>query len=88
MDFRLTRILQTINSSVPQAILMLKMMKNNPFAFFLEILWLIIAIILLLLAVKNSIYRGINQSFMLYLLFIVSLTMFWFRRNRRLSQKK
>lgn len=51
----------------------------------LEIIWLILAVICLGLGIHSTIGKGLNESYMFFILTLVALLMFALRRYRRKS---
>ncbi len=62
-------------------------MKKNRISYSMEILWLIIALVCLLMAVKKTIFTGWRDSFMFYILSILAVLMYLLRRYVRKTQK-
>jgi len=62
-------------------------MKNNA-GHILEVVWFVLGGFVLFLGVENTIQKGFAESWQFFLLAILALLMYYFRRNKRLSEKK
>ncbi|HBF88383.1 MAG TPA: hypothetical protein DDX39_07035 [Bacteroidales bacterium] len=60
---------------------------NKAFSYIVEIVWLIISIISFLIAIYETYLAGISESYMFFIVTIVALIMFLFRRFLRLNHK-
>lgn len=61
---------------------------NNNILKFLEITWLVIAVFALAAGVYTLLKTGLSDSFILFGISVISLFMFFYRRNLRKSREK
>lgn len=61
---------------------------NNNILKFLETTWLVIAVFALSAGVYNLLKTGLNESYILFGISLISLFMFFYRRNLRKSREK
>jgi len=65
------------------------MQKKNKFSIILEYAWLILAIVSFALAIHKTILFGFQESLILYAIAIISLGMYFFKKEiRRKSLKE
>jgi hypothetical protein len=61
---------------------------NNNILKFLEITWLVIAVFAFAAGIYNLLKIGFNESYILFGISVISLFMFFYRRNMRKSREK
>ncbi len=64
------------------------MMMNNKMVYILEIVWLVLAILSLLAGLFTWYSEGLGESLMLFIITIISIFMYFYRRKLRKSQKR
>jgi cell division protein FtsW (lipid II flippase) len=57
------------------------------FLYVLEITWLIVAIFSFMFAAYRTHYFGIKESYPLYIIFVISVVMYFYRRKIRQANK-
>jgi len=62
-------------------------MKSNA-AHILEVVWFVLGGFVLFIGVEKTIDGGIGESWQFFVLSVLALLMYYFRRNKRLSEKK
>lgn len=62
-------------------------MKTKPL-FFLEIVWLIVAVFCVLAGIRNTYFEEIKESYFFFIMAGISLFMYYYRRNQRKKFKK
>jgi hypothetical protein len=61
---------------------------NNNILKFLEITWLVIAVFALAAGVYSLLITGLNDSYILFGISVISLFMFFYRRKLRKAREK
>lgn len=64
------------------------MKMNNKLVYILEIVWLVLAILSFLAGLFTWYSEGLAESLMLFIIAIISLFMYFYRRKLRKSQKR
>jgi len=62
-------------------------MKTKPL-FFLEIVWLTVAVFCVLAGIRKTYFEGFKESYLFFIMAGISLFMYYYRRNQRKKFKK
>jgi len=63
-------------------------MNKNKFALILEIVWLIVAVLSLIAGINQTYKFGFKNSILFYIIFLIAIIMYSFRRYLRKSGRK